>query len=487
MGFGREAAHDEVVSLLAAKDAEIAALLARVTELEGLVAALHTQLGRDSSNSGRPPSSDSPFAKKPARKRSVRTRSGRPQGKQPGAPGATLRLLDDPDDTITHTPPVCAGCGDALADAEIFGVCRHQVFDLAPPPPRPHVTEHRVQSRTCRGCGTVTEATAPGVASGRVQYGPAVTARAAWLTCAQFLPVRRARQVLNALLGFTVSDGWVAGLRAQAARLLATRFLPQVRALIAAAPVAHADETTARAAGTLSYLHVACTRFLTAMHVGDRSKDTIDAAGIWPAFTGVLVRDGYAGYEHLDQIEHAWCGIHLVRDLHAVHDPDPQGQSWAEAMVNTLLLANDTAHAARTAGRDRLTEVELSTIRSRYAGAIARGRDENTTGRDPLHQQARTLLRRFQRHRDMILRFTVNLAVPFTNNTAELPARSVKVQQRSSGGCWRTLQGLIDFAVVQSYLSTATKWDLDTLDAMTRLFTTGAWLPPALTPDTAAA
>ena len=91
-------------------------------------------------------------------------------------------------------------------------------------------------------------------------------------------------------------------------RLLETRFLPHVR-LIAAAPVAHADETTARAEGALSYLHVACTRFLTAMHVGDRSRDTIDAAGIWPTFTGVLVRDGYAGYEHLDTIEHAWSAF----------------------------------------------------------------------------------------------------------------------------------------------------------------------------------
>ena len=385
MESGREAAHGDVVSLLATKDAEIAALAARVTELEGLVAALQAQLGRDSSNSGKPPSSDSPFTKKPAAKRSVRTRSGKPQGKQPGAPSATLRLIDDPDDTITHTPPVCAGCGEDLADAEVFGVCRRQVFDVPPPPPRPYVTEHRVQSRTCGGCGTVTEATAPAVASGRVQYGPGVKARAAWLTCAHFLPVRRARRVLNALLGFAVSPGWVAGLRAQAARLLETRFLPHVRALIAAAPVAHADETTARAAGTLTYLHVACTRFLTAMHVGDRSKDTIDAGGVWPAFTGVLVRDGYAGYEHLDKIEHAWCGIHLVRDLRAVHDPDPEGQSWAEAMVNTLLLANDTAHTARAEGRAALTDAELSTIRSRYAGAIARGRQENTRGSDPLH------------------------------------------------------------------------------------------------------
>jgi transposase len=74
-----------------------------------------------------------------------------------------------------------------------------------------------------------------------------------------------------------------------------------------------------------------------------------------------------------------------------------------------------------------------------------------------------------------------------SNNTAELPARAVKVQQRSSGGSWRTPQGLIDFAVLQSYLSTATKRGVDTLEAMTRLFTTGAWLPPALTPDIVAA
>src|SRR3954463_10609587 len=186
MEAGREAAHGDVASLLAAKDAENAvlrgeiaavrnenaALLARVTQLEGLVAALHAQLGRDSSNSGKPPSSDSPFTKKPAAKRSSRTRSGKPRGKQPGAPSATLRLIDDPDDTITHTPPVCAGCGGDLADAEVFGVCRRQVFDVPPPPPRPYVTEHRVQSRTCGGCGTTTEATAPAVASGGGPAGP---------------------------------------------------------------------------------------------------------------------------------------------------------------------------------------------------------------------------------------------------------------------------------------------------------------------------
>jgi transposase len=49
-------------------------------------------------------------------------------------------------------------------------------------------------------------------------------------------------------------------------------------------------------------------------------------------------------------------------------------------------------------------------------------------------------------------------------------------------GCWRTLAGLADFAIVQSYLSTAAKWGKSKLDALRQPFTTGPWLPPAIAP-----
>jgi predicted P-loop ATPase/GTPase len=68
--------------------------------------------------------------------------------------------------------------------------------------------------------------------------------------------------------------------------------------------------------------------------------------------------------------------------------------------------------------------------------------------------------------------------VPPTNNAAEREVLPVKVKQRSADGCWRTLQGLADFAVIWSYLSTAAKHGLDALDALTQLFTTGPRLPP---------
>jgi transposase len=61
---------------------------------------------------------------------------------------------------------------------------------------------------------------------------------------------------LNALLGFTVSSGFLARVHGAVTRLLERDFLPAVRALIATTPVAHADETAARAQGALRHLRV---------------------------------------------------------------------------------------------------------------------------------------------------------------------------------------------------------------------------------------
>jgi transposase len=131
---------------------------------------------------------------------------------------------------------------------------------------------------------------------------------------------------------------------------------------------------------------------------------------------------------------------------------------------------------------EALDQTTLAQIRNHYLGALAKGTVDNQDQHTKLADKARTLLTRFRRYEDMILRFATDLAVPFTNNQAERSCRPIKIQQRTSGGAWRTLQGLIDFAIVQSYLDTATKWGHDKLDVLHKLFTTSAWLPPTLTP-----
>jgi transposase len=482
--FVPESTEAELRELVAAQAELIDRLTARIAELERRLAA-------DSSNSSRPPSSDSPYTKKPAKARSSRQRSGRKPGKQPGDPGVSRSLSDNPDRRVPIEPERCTGCQGSLAGAAATVAERRQVVDL-PPVPAPVITEYQLLSKTCPCCGVVSTADWTGAddtnaqvvapPGSPVRIGPRALAMCALLTCGHYLPIGRATALLETLTGLHLATGFTARARRRAAKKLIATFLPHMKDLLATAPVLHADETTGRAAGALAYVHVACTEYLTLMHVGGRGSDDIDKGGVLKDFTGVLVRDGYAGYEHLPAI-HAWCGSHLIRDLRSISDADPQGQLWATAMAHTLTAANTAAHRARSEGRDHLDPDTLATLINHYLGALAKGTTDNLGHRSELADKARTLIRRFRRYQDMILRFTTDLAVPWTNNQAERDVRPVKIQQRNGGGGWRTLQGLTEFAVVHSYLNTATKWGKDKYQALTELFTTGPWLPPALAPS----
>jgi transposase len=229
-------------------------------------------------------------------------------------------------------------------------------------------------------------------------------------------------------------------------------------------------------------VHVACTEFLTAMHTGGRSAQDIDAGGVLPGYQGTIMRDGYAGYAHRSDAVHAWCGAHGLRDLKGLHEFDPDGQVRARSIVDLLIRANKQATAARAAGQPRLSDAQLAEITAWYRGAVAKGITDNQNRRAKIARDGLRLARRFRDHQDMILRFATDLTVGFTSNQAERDVRPVKVQQRTSGGCWRTLQGLADFAIVQSHLSTAAKWEIDALDALAQLLTTGPWLPAAIRP-----
>ncbi len=118
-------------SQVAVTDAQIVELRSQVVVLGDRVAQLERQAGRDSSNSNRPPSSDSPSAKKPrtVTGRSLRGRSGRKPGKQPGDPGATLAQVGDPDHIVVCAPDRCAGCGHDLGEVPVAAEHQRQVLE----------------------------------------------------------------------------------------------------------------------------------------------------------------------------------------------------------------------------------------------------------------------------------------------------------------------------------------------------------------------
>ena len=151
--------------------------------------------------------------------------------------------------------------------------------------------------------------------------------------------------------------------------------------------------------------------------------------------------------------------------------------------LDLLIEARGAARDARAAGNAALDPEILGSLVTRYRALAADGLAANIYRRTATAGDARRIARRFLNFEDMILRFATRPDLDiFTNNEAERTIRPVKVQQRSSGGCWRTIEGLADFAVTQSYLSTAAKWGISKLDALRHLFNGHAWLPPGLEP-----
>src|ERR1700685_1448868 len=209
-----------------------AAQQSRIAQLEARIAELERQLGLNSGNSGKTPSSDG-LKKKPVRVSSLRERSGKKPGGQKGHPGETLRQSETVDATIDHFPKACAGCGAALSEAMATDHAARQVFDLPEPQPL-IVTEN--PAFACRGgtCGMSTRAAFPEGVAAPVQYGARIAAFVVYLLHFQLLPEKRLAELMADLFGVRLTTATIAAMgRACAVRFQG--FVTAVRDLVAAA------------------------------------------------------------------------------------------------------------------------------------------------------------------------------------------------------------------------------------------------------------
>ncbi len=307
------------------------------------------------------------------------------------------------------------------------------------------------------------------------QYGPRVRAVGAYLVGYQHLPYERACETLADLLGVGMSVGTLVSVMTRTSDRLAP-FLDAVREGIAAAPVAHFDETSLRVAATGAWVHSASTESLSLFHVHmSRGHDAITAAGVLPVFAGVAVHDGFTPYRRY-ALAHQLCNAHHLRELAAILDADP-AQTWADDMTRLLCEINDTARHARTVGAHAIEERLLTVYRHRYQAIIDAGKAANPS--PPGHgarSPAANLLARLSGFATDVLRFAHDLRVPFDNNLAERDIRMVKLRQKISGGL-RTWTGAETFCAIRSYLSTARKQGLNALDALTKLHNGRTWMP----------
>ena len=457
-----EPSREVLVALIAAQAAEIAALRVHIAELE-------RRLGLNSSNSGKPPSSDG--LKKPPRVASLRERSGNKPGGQKGHDGETLRQVAEPDTVIDHYPRACAACGSMLTPTMATGHRARQVFDLPEPRP-PVVTEHRAHDCRCAACGVRTRAAFPEGVNAPVQYGQRIAAFVLYLLHYQLLPEDRLAELMRDLFGVKLAAATIARMSRNCARRF-QGFADTVRDHVAAARVKHMDETGFRIGGKTQWLHIASTAALTFYRVCARRGSLL--ANV----IGTVVHDHWKPYYTIPGVRHALCNAHHLRELKALIDIEKE--DWAHKMQRLLRRAARVTNRARDRGialKPRLVErfercydailaegLAFHETQPKLAPATTKtGRKHR--GRMPRRTGHNLLLRLSTRKQDT-LRFLHDPDVPFTNNQAERDGRMMKVKQKISGG-FRCEASAADFAVIRSFISTAKKQGWDIVQALTK-------------------
>jgi transposase len=429
---------------------------------------LEARLNKDSHNSHQPPSSDGP-AKRP-HPRSLRRHSGKKSGGQPGHPGVTRCLVDQPDTVVPHLPATCTACGASLETAPELKRERRQVLDL--PAPRLVVTEHQAAHKVCRVCQTVSAGAFPPEVSQPVQYGPRTKAAAIYLQTYQLLPYERTVETLRDLFGVYPSEGTLASAQATAYTALAG-VERAIASAIRRAPVVHVDETGQRVAGRTEWVHVVSTALLTFYaHYAKRGREAIDAIGLLIGYTGRRVHDAWGAYLQLPGL-YALCNAHLLRELIGLHEDT--GQVWIPKMIRLLLSMQAAVETAQAAGQAQLSDKQQAGFEAAFTRFLNEGLRANppplASGKRGRRKRtpARNLLERLATHRGAVLAFLHDFRVPFDNNQAERDLRMLKVKAKVSG-CFRSPDGAAQFCRIRGYISTLRKQDFSVLDGLTSLF-----------------
>jgi transposase len=415
----------ELEALVEKQAAVIKQQTAQIKHLEKRVAELERQLGQNSSNSGKPPSSDSPSQRQNRQNKSKPKRSRRKRGGQPGHKAKTRALVppEQVDQFVDCRPKECRRCGKELARIDDPSPLQHQVFEL--PKLTPDVTEYRLHRVDC-DCGITTCGTLPAGASNSF-LGPRFAAFLTVLTGAYHLSRRQAVALVHDLTGVKLSLGAVSHSERRVSEALASP-VAEAHEQAREAPIKHIDETGWVQAAARRSLWTIATTFLTVFVIAtDATRVTVQQ--LVGAAKGILISDRATAFQFWSVENRQVCWAHLIRKFvsFAEHDDD-RVRALGEHL---LFLGHSLLHYWHQVRDGTMTRSELCNItdglRQAFAARLERGVGLQVRG---VSGACKNLLE----HEPALWTFVYELGVEPTNNHAERELRGFVMWRRKSFG-----------------------------------------------------
>jgi transposase len=235
------------------------------------------------------------------------------------------------------------------------------------------VTEHRLHSQCCDGCGHATQAQLPdGVPQGA--FGPRLQAALALFTGCYHVSKRIVQSALGDLFGVDLSLGSVSATEQNVSAALEVPVTEAHQHVQQSTGAVHADETGWREARKRAWLWIAGTALVTVFQIhASRGADAARAL-LGNLATGILVTDRWSAYRGWSIKMRQVCWAHLIRDFNFI----AESKGVAGVVGAALLLAAEDVfklwYRARDGTISRSTlKRQMKPLRERIEHLLKRG------------------------------------------------------------------------------------------------------------------
>lgn len=266
-------------------------------QLKKRVEVLEARLNQNSANSSKPPSSDSPYAKKPEKKEKGKS------GAKKGHKGHRQEMLAP---TITQIlQPAACPCGNTHFP-ETHPYYTHQVIEF--PEIIMEVTHVVLQRGHCPVCGKMNKALLP--PEQRSGFGPRLSAMIVEIAGNHGDSRTIAQNFCQSVLGVHISLGAIQKIIDRVTQAIEPHYVA-IAQEARNAPVNNIDETSHRQKGKLSWLWVMANSLVVFFMIhGRRSGEAFKS--LIEEWNGILISDGYGIYQKYIGLRQT-CLAHLIR------------------------------------------------------------------------------------------------------------------------------------------------------------------------------
>ena len=193
--------------------------------------------------------------------------------------------------------------------------------------------------------------------------------------------------------------------------------------------------------------------------------------GILDDYGGIVVHDCWSSYFALENLKHALCGAHIMRELKFIEQSS--GYRWATDLKRLLKTGVKMVNARK---QKKLKNKDYKKLENIYERILVQGLFEMPDFPAPTgkrgrvkHTDAQNLWNRLYEYKDSVLMFAKVAEVDATNNRAERDLRMNKVKKKVSG-CFRTFEMAQHFCTIYSYVKTMRNKNISSLQAITLAF-----------------